>query len=114
MNIDFKSFADEMVLIKLAEEEDKPFRSKFPVLLKTRAKSALKYGLGMGLGAGVGMLVEEKVLPKVLPGLTPAQGKALGAVVGGLGTLAGLAQWEAYREAAKLESKALKDAGHDD
>src|SRR6185369_15085859 len=108
--IDLGACFHELYLIKTGEEDEKPFRSKFPTLLKERGKSALKYGLGMGLGAGSGYLFGEKVLPKLLPkSFTPTQEKVIGAVAGGLGTLAGLAKWEAYREAARLEAKALKE-----
>lgn len=112
MNCSLPAFADELTLIKLAEEKkDTGFKSEVPTRLKTRFfKSAPKYALGAGLGYGTGWLVGEKSRPWMLKNMTPTGRKAVMGAITGLGAIGSLALWDAMRTAAKEEDEAVERA----
>jgi len=107
MTPSYQSFLEELALIKVAAEgeEEKPFKSKFLPMAKTRLGNMLRFGAGAGLGAGAGMLAGEG-LRKVWKSSTPAQRRLAGAVVGGMGMMGSLALWDAMQNAAKKEDDA--------
>jgi len=109
MTPSYASFLDELALIKLAEEgeEEKPFKSKFVPMAKSRLGSMVRFGLGGGLGAGMGTLAGEG-LRHVWKSSTPAQRRIAGGAIGGMGVLTAMALWDAMRTAEKREEDAVK------
>lgn len=90
-----------------AEKEDKPFKSKFVPMAKSRLGSMARFGIGAGIGAGTGMLAGEG-LRKVWKKSTPMQRRLAGGVIGGMGVLGAMALWDAMGTAAKREEDAVK------
>lgn len=126
MTPSFSAFASELLLIKQAEpdepqmtpepasaapvqDEEKPYKSNFPVLARERIKSSLKFGLGQGIGSGLGYLAGEKLLPRILPKKwTDATRRNVGFAIGGMGVIGSLALWDAMRQAAKAEEDVVQ------
>lgn len=129
MEPSFSAFGAELLLIKQAEaeepqvvpepasaapvqDEEKPFKSQFGPMAKSRFKSALKFGLGHGIGTGAGFLLGQKLLPGVLPKKwSEATRRNVGFTIGGLGAIGSLALWDAMRQAARAEEEALERHG---
>ena len=96
-NID--SLVDELLLIKLAEEDGrKPWRFPSAGQWKQLGKGALVYGAGAGLGTGLGYALKRKVLSKLLPQMG---NKALTALSYGSGALLGLGGAASLRQLMK-------------
>ena len=133
MNLSFRAFTEELLLIKQAageitpeqrqqitsgdvsminEEEvgKPPARPNNAAMFKRLALNALAYGGGIGLGSGLGYVAAEKLLSKAFPALTSRQRMLLSGGIGGLGALGALATWQAMKDARKSED----DAGQRD
>ena len=89
MNPNFRTFTDQLLLIKLAKE--RPDVMERPDIVnpfyKRIAKNTLAFGAGAGAGLGGALLLSDKLLPKILPSLSPKQRSLL---AGGAAILSGL------------------------
>lgn len=94
--VNFDSFTDEFMRIKVAEEKDR--KAELKRLARNLAVGAGAYGLG----AGTAGLVSRKVVPKFLPHISPGQRKALAASSGLLAAASGLAFADAMRRNKEL------------
>ena len=98
--ISMDSMVDELLLIKVAEEEARqPWRLPRGEEWKQVGKNLLAYGAGMGVGGSIGYALRKKVLPRVLPQMGD---KALAGLSFGGGALMGLGTAAAMRRAARL------------
>jgi hypothetical protein len=99
MKPNMDSMVDELLQIKLAEEDQRE-SWKFPGKAEWGqvAKNMLAYGAGMGVGSGLGYALKKKVFSKLLPQMSDNMLNALGY---GSGALAGLAGTAAFKRALK-------------
>jgi len=81
MDPNFKTFTDQLLLIKLSAErpEDMERPDVVNPFYKRIGKNALAFSAGAGLGMGGAVLLSDKLLPKILPKLSPKQRSVLAA-----------------------------------
>jgi hypothetical protein len=101
--VNFDSFVDEFMRIKIAEEKE---RQGFPMgrLLANLGLGAAAYGVGSGTAG----LVSKRILPKVLPHIKPEHAKAIAAGAGLLTAAGSLAFADAMRRNQELLRDAVK------
>jgi hypothetical protein len=98
--MNLNSMVDELILIKVAEEDQRK-AWKFPSKAEwlQALKGAAIYGAGMGLGAAGGYALKHKVLTKALPRMND---NALNALSFGSSAVAGLVGTAAFKRYLKL------------
>jgi hypothetical protein len=110
MDPNFKSFADQLLLVKLAGE--RPDIMERPDIVnpfyKRVVKNALAFGAGATGGTGAALLLSDKMLPKILPMLSPKQRSLL---AGGAALLSGAATGLTALTAARTLQQADKEEG---
>lgn len=84
MEPSFRTFTDQFLLMKIAEERPDVVNPFYKRLLK----NTLGFGAGAGVGAGGAYVLADKLLPKILPKLSPKQRSLL---AGGAALLSGAA-----------------------
>jgi hypothetical protein len=103
MDPSFRSFADQFLLMKIAEERPDVVNPYYKRILK----NTLAFGAGAGAGAGGALLLSDKLLPKILPMLSPKQKSLLAsgaAILSGAATgLSTLAVARTLQQAEKEE-----------
>jgi hypothetical protein len=105
MGPSFKSFVDQLVLVKLSSERPDTINPFY----KRLAKNSLAFSAGAGLGSAGAVALSDKLLPKILPRLTPQQRSLLMAgatLLSGTATgLTGLAVAKSLRQADMEEAE---------
>ena len=106
MNPSFRSFTEELLLIKSAEDAA-PKEPKLDTakLFKQMISNSLQYGAAFGLGGGTGWLMAEKLLPKTFANMPGGARAAIGAGTGVLSGLGALAAAEAMRRSRLKENE---------
>ncbi|NNL48209.1 MAG: hypothetical protein HKO76_07570 [Acidimicrobiia bacterium] len=108
MGPDFKSFADQYLLIKISEEKPDAVNPYF----KRIAKNVAAFGAGAGIGTVGAVVLHDKVLKKLLPGLSPRQKSVLAGgaalLAGASGALSGRSAYRTMRQAQQEEKDWLE------